>query len=318
MASRRSLEEKIRHLAELTADDADEVRAALAGANNALAAAGARAAVRCGADALVPELVEAFGRFMDGRPADKGCLAKTAIAEALNRLRYGLPDVFLRGIECVQWEPVYGGRADAAAELRCVCAEGLVRLGHPDLMRLLTGLLFDTEPGPRRAAVKAMRLLGGPEGELLLRAKALAGDADPEVMGDCFLALMELAPAASLRFVGRFIDGPDPVVAEEAALAVGESRTPAALELLMERWRATVDAGLKDALLLPIALTRGDEALEFLLEIVENGPTERAAAAVEALKTFDDAGDRRRRIHQAVEGRDEPLVTRAYHGAFDR
>ncbi len=218
----------------------------------------------------------------------------------------------------MQWEPVYGGRADVAAELRCVCAEGLMRLGHPELMRLLTGLLFDTEVGPRRAAVKAMRLIGGAEGELLLRAKALAGDAEPAVMGDCFLALMELAPRTSLRFVGRFIDGPDAVLAEEAALAVGESRTPEALELLTERWRATVDAARKDALLLPIALTRQDEALEFLMGVVENGPAERAAAAVEALKTFDDDGDRRRRIQETVERRDEPLVTDAFRGAFGR
>jgi len=163
-----------------------------------------------------------------------------------------------------------------------------------------------------------MRLIGGAEAELLLRAKALAGDAEPAVMGDCFLALMELAPGASLRFVGRFIDGPDDVLAEEAALAVGESRTPEALGLLMERWRGSVRAELKEALLVPIALTRQETALEFLLGVVEAGPPARAAAAVEALRAFDDAGERRRRIEQTVQKRDETPVTRAFRDTFER
>jgi HEAT repeat protein len=321
MPARRTMEDRIARLAGLKQGGPDEagiaeLRAAISGANNVLPAAGARAVARCGLRELVPEMVAAFDRFMDAPAKDKGCNAKTAIAEALNRLDYDRPDAFLRGIDHVQMEPVYGGRVDTAADLRCECAAGLLRVGHPDLMRLLTGLLFDTETAPRRAAVRALGLIGTPECELLLRAKALSGDCEPAVMGECFQALLEVVPGASLHFVARFLDCEDPAVSGEAAMALGGARSAEALELLLKRWEDSVRAEVKEELLVPIALTRREEALEFLLKVLSGGPTRRAAAALDALRICDDAGERRRRIEGAVRDRDEPEVTRAFEAAF--
>ncbi|MGD2175538.1 MAG: HEAT repeat domain-containing protein [Candidatus Brocadiaceae bacterium] len=317
-----SLEDRLERLARLREGDLDEgavadLRSALRSGNNALVAAGAEATARCHATECVEELVSAFDRSMDAPGRDKGCLGKTAVVRALNRLGHDGADLFLRGAGHVQMEPVYGGQEDAAPDLRCECAVALVRTGHPDLFRVLTDLLFDSEPGPRRTAVEALRRLGGAESELLLRARALAGDAETSVTGNCFLALLGLDPCAALPFVARFLDADAAAVAEEAALALGESRRPEALELLRSRWDASVRAEEKDRLLLPIALTRQEEAFEFLLRLVREAPQERAVAAVEALHLYDNGGERRRRVERAVRERNAAAVTRACRQTFN-
>jgi hypothetical protein len=79
-------------------------------------------------DALEPDLVAAFGRFMEKpEKTDKGCRAKSAIAEALHQLDHDEADIYLCGVRHVQMEPVWGGKADtaprSAAHVRAVwCA----------------------------------------------------------------------------------------------------------------------------------------------------------------------------------------------------
>lgn len=67
------------------------------------------------------------------------------------------------------------------------------------------------------------------EAELLLRSKARAGDERPAIIGECFSALMSVEPEGSLDFVAQWLAKPDGALRELAALALGESRVPAAL-----------------------------------------------------------------------------------------
>ena len=324
MVKRPTLKEKLARLAELakgrlSAETAMELRKALSGASNALAARAADVAAKLEAAELIPDLVAAFGRFMDNpEKTDKGCTAKTAEVKALVGLGYDEDGVLLRGIRHVQMEPVYGGRADTAANLRAECAMGLVRIGHPDTLFELTTLLMDGEPQPRRAAVKALAYLGAEPCELLLRIKVLAGDPEPDVIGDCFAGLIGINAERSMPFVSEYLASDDEVVAESAAIALGESRKPEAFQILRDHWEDALRSDRRKTLLLPMALTRCDEAFEFLLEVVLDRPPDYAIAAVKALKIFAHDEGHRRRIRKSVEERDEFPITEAYKAEFGR
>jgi HEAT repeat protein len=49
------------------------------------------------------------------------------------------------------------------------------------------------------------------------------------------MGLLKLAPTQSLPLVAKFLDLPEVQVCEMAALALGESRLPAALPILMSQ-----------------------------------------------------------------------------------
>ncbi len=305
---RSSAERRLQWLAELRVADLDPqaietLRACFAGSNSAVAAAAARCAGRCGTEELVPTMADAFQRFVDRPEQDRACLAKTAIVHALEQLDRREPALLLRGARHVQMEAAYGGPVDTAAELRTLCGLELVRIGHHEAAYVLVDLLHDHEPGPRRTAAKALGFLGTREGELLLRAKVRAGDAEPAVFGECFAALMAIAPDRSLEFVHEFLDDADPAVADEAALAIGESRHPEAFAILRERYRAGVRAENRVRLLLPIALTRHEKAFAFLLAVLKEAGMRDALSALEALGVYDDHGERREKIRRATQAR---------------
>ena len=234
----------------------------LAAKINLLAAKAARIAGECKLDTLAPNLVEAFGRFMI-RPevTDRRCEAKLAIVNALEQLEYQGHEIFLRGIRHVQMEPTWTPpfKVDTAVELRAVSAIGLVRTNYPDVGLELVHLLADPEREARTAAVRAIAYWGTQAGALLVRFKVLAGDPEPEVLGQCFSTLLHL-DRRSLEFVAGYLKNENPALAEGAALALGESRRPEAFAVL----RQHVDSPIRAAVLLGIALLRQDDAIEYL------------------------------------------------------
>ena len=214
-------------------------------------------------------MIAAFAHFLeDPIRRDPGCAAKEAIADALYRLGAPEIDVYQRGIRHVQLEPVYGGKQDTAVQLRGTCGLALVRVHHPDYLIALAELLADREAPARRIAAQALGYSENPAAQPLLRLKALIGDEEPQVLSECLLALLAVAPDASLEFVAGFLDGRTPDNAEAAALALGGSRLPAALPLLCEWWERTFDANLRRTALLAIAMLKSDAAIAYLLEHV--------------------------------------------------
>jgi HEAT repeat protein len=238
---------------------------------------------------LEPDLVEAFERFMvNAQKTDPGCAAKSAIVDALYRMEAYQPDVYLKGIGHVQMEPVWGGQEDTAAKLRGTSALALVRINYSNVMLQLAQLLADPESDARIAAARAIGYSGNIEaGEPLLRYKALIGDEHPQVLCDCFGALLQLTPDASLSFVASFLHRDDAAVAEAAAVALGESQLVQAFPFLEAAWEDALDAEMRQTLLLAIALLRHERPLEFLLGLLaDSGSTaQHAYAALRMYRT---------------------------------
>jgi HEAT repeat protein len=251
---------------------------------------------------LVPELVAAFHRcLVKPVETDPSCKAKERIADALYHLAYGEEDFFLTGIHHVQPEPVWGGSIDTAAALRGVCALGLVRMNYAEMMTELADLLADPEPIARSAAAQAIAYSESPQGIPLLRLKIQLGDPEPSVMGDCFTALLKLAPTQSLSLVARYLEQPQ--LAELAALALGESRRPEALEILKTWWQTTRDAELQQTGLLAIATLRQPESIDFLMTLLETGPARVAKAALAALDIYPQTAEIWQRVQQITQAR---------------
>jgi HEAT repeat protein len=80
---------------------------------------------------------------------------------------------------------VWGGLADAAIDVRCSCAMGLVATGYFRAVQELTALLNDPEWRARAGAARAISCGNPREAEALLRFKVLVGDPEPEAIGEC-------------------------------------------------------------------------------------------------------------------------------------
>jgi len=261
-------------------------------------------------DRFHDHLPDAFARLLeDPIKRDPNCWGKIAIAKALFDADVRAHDVWVAGSRHVQLEPVLGGRQDTAAALRGTCIMALVHQQHPRAMVEAARLLVDPERAARAAATRALAASGDPVvAEPLLRLKVAAGDADPEVLGECFAALLELAPEPSLPFVVAYLDRKSEAEAECAAIALGGSRLPAAFEPLRARAEAFTLANRRRALLLGIALLRRDDAWGYLVERIADGAPATAVAAIDALGTFRHDEALRDRVLQAAAARGDVRI----------
>jgi HEAT repeat protein len=298
VAKSRKLEEAFERLERARrepreAESLELLRAGLADRSSHVAARAAQIAGEHELAALVPALAAAFERFLvNGAKSDPGCAAKTAVVEALSRIGAAEPVLFLRGVRHVQLEPVWGGRADTAVGLRCASAFALVTMGYGDALVPLAELLADPEPRARAAAARALGHRELESGVPLLRLKALVGDAEPEVLSECFTALLAIAPAESVEFLARFLDpSASEQTRETAALALGGSRRREAFAPLRSWFEASPQDAIRRTALVAIAMLKSDEALDFLLALVAEapGPTARLAIEALALHRYDDA-----------------------------
>jgi hypothetical protein len=323
MAKGPTLEQQLASLAEL--DDGEladaavlRLRGVLGSRSHVLVARGARIAGRRGIEGLVPELGAAFSRFMkDPERTDKGCRAKTAIVEALNRLDAQAAAVFLLGIGHVQMEPVWGGRVDTAAELRALSGLGLARLQHPEARLRLTDLLADPEALARVGAARALSALGGESAELLLRLKIHHGDSDSEVLAECFTALLAIAAERAVPLVARRLEHEDADVVMAAALALGESGREDAVRLLLAHWDAHIRAEDREPLLLPLALSRQPAALEHLLGVLAHGPGRLAGVAIEAMRIYRSDRALVQRLRQVLRERGDAGLRQVFEREFE-
>jgi HEAT repeat protein len=312
MAKARGVEAKLLRLRSLrnqqvAAAAVEELRAALGDVSNLVVAEAAAVIGDSAVQELAQDLVAAFERLMiEPEQSDKQCRGKIALVEALNKLEYAGPEVFLRGIAHVQ-EPRWGDPdQDTAGPLRAHCAFGLARINPPNLLLLLTDLLLDRDKAARAGAIRALGSSGSLAAIPLLRFKAQLGDKEAEVTGECFEALLELAPTQSLPFVGRFLHSGSAAVQEAAVFALAESRRPEAFTMLQDFWpRAPQDLG--EAVLLAIAMLRIPAALDFLIALVA-GKDPHSRAALSALAIHRHYDKTKERVAAAVKVNGEPGV----------
>jgi len=258
-----------------------------------------------GLEALLPDLVAAFPRFLeDPVRTDPGCSAKTAIVEALRRLERDERPLYRRAAAHVQMEPVFGGRVDTAVDLRGAAAMALAESAGGDVLVDLAHLLADPEAPVRVSAARAVSVHGRDGGIPLLHLKALSGDAEPRVVSECLLALLRLDPGGALPFVGSFFDRGD-VAAEAAAIALGESRQADALPLLRDWLDRASRRGLARVALLAIAALRRDEAVDLLLSLARDEPGPLAREALLALASVGGGDALYERARAVAEARPE-------------
>jgi hypothetical protein len=255
---------------------------------------------------LIPDLNTAFERFLlDPVKSDPQCWAKNAIAKALKDLGYNDADFFLRGMKYFQMEPVWGGVEDTAPTLRGACTLALVTCPLPrlEILEHIADLLAaDPAKTVRADAAVAMAQLAGPDSALLLRFKALSGDPDPEVTGQCLTSLLDISPSY-VPFVAGFLDSKVEDVPQEAAGALGACNDGRAVSILIERYRLKPDAMVTRAILLSLAASRHVEAAEFLLSVIAEGEFDAAVHAIQALHASRFRDDDRDRAAAAIRTR---------------
>jgi hypothetical protein len=311
----RKVEEQLAGLTRLREAPPEEalpaLRRALAHRVNLVVAKAARIAAERQFQPLLPDLLQAFPRlFEDPVRRDPQCWGKTALAAALKELGYAESAPYLRGLRHKQMEPVWGGEADTAENLRGTCLLALV--GCPDVergeaLRCFVDALTEQAHTIRIEAARALGQMAGEEGALVLRLKARTGDASAEVIGQVFDSLLAIEGARALPFVGGFLNRADDA-GDEAALALGSSRLEGAFDLLRQTWDAARDRQFRAVLLRAISLSRLDGALEWLLKLVREGRRADATAALEALALHTGSEEIRAQVKAAADGRELEIM----------
>jgi len=303
----RPLEEQLDRLSDLrgqppSPEGRAEIARFLESKSNLVAAKAARIAGEWQLAELTPALEAAFERFMvKPETSDKRCAAKIEILKALCKLDHPSPAIFRRGLQHVQMEPTWGGQVDTAAEVRALGAMGLAQTSYPDALEEIVPLLVDSERDARIGAVRALAASGRMGATLLLRLKALSGE-EPEVLGECLAGLLRAAPEQSLEFVAKFLDHHDEAIAEATALALGESRLESAFAVLRDAFERS-HARPRRTLLVAMALLRRENAIDYLLDLVQNGGTGASAAAAEALAVYEKDASVHERLEKARQTR---------------
>jgi hypothetical protein len=287
------------------------LRQALADRSNRVVARGAEVAGDTGAQALVPELRDAYRRLMvNPLKSDPGCLGKTAIVRALVTLNCDEAEIYRAGVAFEQPDPVWGGQKDSAAELRGLCVLGLVGCASRlEVLRRCADLLADECIEARTAAAQAIAALRQPEGGPLLRLKILTGDAGPEVIGECCAGLLRLGEADDVDFVMRLLSSAPADCCVQAALALGEARIAEAFEPMRRAWERQTDADVRADLLVCLGLLRSPEAGDFLLSLINRDDLRTAGDAIVALKAYGKHSPLRERIAAAVDAANARQLT---------
>jgi HEAT repeat protein len=263
---------------------------------------------------LAPAMETACNHFFDAE--DKGCLAKTAIATVLNQLSAGSELLFLRGVRHVQMEAGWGAAVDVAGELRAVSGLALAALGSRTALIELSDLLMDSLPGCRSAAAHGIAHVGHESGALPLRVKLLAGDKEIEVIEECLAALAIVTPKPAVGFIERMLEHEDEQVKAAAAIALGSTRTPEGLAVLLNRWERDITPASRNRLLPGIAVARLPQALDFLMDLIEAGNRATAVQAITALAHYRHDAQVKKRIAEAVENRQDANLQQQLNAIF--
>lgn len=297
-------------------DDAavEKLRRALRHRNNYVVSKAAKLVAENELVALLPEILAAYDRFfVDAEKNDPQCWAKNGAAKALARLEHRDKDAYLRGLRHHQMEATWGGTTDTAGTLRGTCAHALVNcpgISDQELLSTLLELFTDADKAVRVEAARSIGNVGGPGAVLLLRLRALLGKGEePEVLGACYSALLDLEKARAIPFVAQYLEEGDDYSAE-AAFALSGVREAEALNALIARRSAHADDWFDGVLLSCIACSRLSEGLDYIIGMIERDER-RAAAAIEAIGRAGPSDETRARIETAVRKSGNPRLEQA-------
>ena len=183
--------------------------------------------------------------------------------------------------------------------------------------------LSDREPNVRLEAVRALEEMDGREAALLLRLKARMVDGEVSVTGQALASLLTIEREGAVPFVTEFLNYEgdakdedfDKAVKEEAALALGTSRLPSAVQTLIEYWQRTQRIS-DEGVLRGISASRQDAAIDFLLQLIREAREGDALMALDAMALHRDSSDIRARVEDAVGSRREPSISEQFRYRF--
>ena len=255
--------------------------------SNFLVANAARIIARENITELENELILSFERLLKNPlKSDPSCAGKIAILETLISLGSKEIEVYLKAIKYIQLEPVFGAKEDTAVKLRTTAAYGLIKSNYYGLINELATLLADKEIQARAGAISALANCNALAVVPILRYKAIIGDPSSRVLSACFDGLLALEPYESRDFVAGFLDK-SILIAETAALSLGEARIEGSLKVLTNSLEQTIDKDLQKTIITAIAMLRCEPAIDYLFSILENEEPY-ANDAIIALKLFGD------------------------------
>jgi len=133
----------------------------------------------------------------------------------------------------------------------------------------LVPLLTDKELPVRINAVRAIEQVGNDSAALLLRLLAHFPSDEPELLGACYSGVLALEGPGAIDWAARFLPREDDSAAE-AAMAIAQTHVRQAFERLRTTFGVARDPWFRDTLLAAIALTRQQEATDWLLDLVAN------------------------------------------------
>src|SRR3954452_3836983 len=262
MAARASLDDKLAAIRALrgpalTPEQKTELRMRIGDRSNLVVAAAASIAGENTLVELAKDLEAAFDRFLvNPLKDDKLCRAKIAIVQALDRMEHQDPSVFLRAARHVQFEPVWGGSEDSAPPLRAAAVVALARTEGSSSLPMLVDAMADPAKDVRIAAGVARGAVGTESAGLILHLKVRLGDGAPDVFSECLGGLLTVDPRENLSVVTEFLEPSNAAACEAAALALGKSRLPEALDPLRACWQSSHSPELRHQILLAIAILR--------------------------------------------------------------
>ena len=267
---------------------------------------------------LEPDLIAAYQRLLDNPvKKDPHCIAKSAIVRALVMLDCQDHEFFLAGMRYRQSEPTWGGSVDTALDLRNSSAMGLVGTSYDRAAVAIAELMCDPEAYVRTGAVRALACLREERAEPLLRFKALSGDPEAEVIGECFTSLLQLDPDETVEFVARFLDGANQEIAQYAALALGESRQAAALNTLCTAFdQVYVERQFRRILIRAVALQRSEPAFAWLLDIAAARDTDACELVIEELSIYRTNHKLKARLSQVLALRSDKALMRWFNKSW--
>lgn len=304
------IEAQLAALDVVTADPSSQaahsaIRAALREAPSLVAARAAKVVRAHALEGFVEDLETTFRRFLANPvKTDPGCAAKLAALEALDFGEHDGAAPFLEATRCVQMEPAWGPPVDTAVGVRSRGILGLARLDHPDFSVAAGSLLAHAQSPVRQAAAEAIASTGEPRLGGLLVLRWNLGDEDPLVVMACMAGLLTLAPAYAFPRLRESLDRAD----EMAAMVLGQSSRPEALDLLLRYLAETEGSSARAIALRAIGLHRSERSVETLLEVIATGSPHDAAAALGGLaaRRFE-AGVREKAHSAAARNRDADL-----------
>jgi hypothetical protein len=248
-----------------------ELAKALSLRNNYLVAKAAVLAQHHELASLAPNLAAAFPRFLeDATKSDPQCWAKNAIAKALAAFEYQDSELFLAGMRHIQLEGSWGGSTDTAGPLRGTCALALVQcreLNSHKVLLYLTPLFADKDLVVRVNAARAVEQVGTDSSALLLRLRAELASDEPELLGACYSGVLALEGSSAIPWVARFLP-PEDDTAAEAAMALSQTHAPEVVPILKSAFARAKDPWFRNAVLSAIALSRQQEATDWLLDLI--------------------------------------------------